>query len=142
MAVVSALVGAPTHAQNVPFATPPPYKAASLGDIMGTIQTRHIKLWMAIEKGNWPLVGYEVGQMRGSLVRAATLYLKIPIELIEAGHQPLAAIEEAAKAKALDKSKQGYDKLTAACNACHEAAQIGFIRIQTPTSAPFGDQKF
>jgi hypothetical protein len=45
-----------------------------LGDIMGAAQWRHIKLWFAGKLLNWDLAAYELSQMKGSLVDAATLY--------------------------------------------------------------------
>lgn len=140
--VLAGIAAGDVDAQSVPFATPPPYRAASLGDIMGTIQTRHIKLWSAIKSKNWPLVDYEVRQTRDSLVRAATLYLAIPIELIDGANAPLVTLQEAVKAKDARAAKQAYGSLTAACNACHQAAQIEFIRIRTPTTSLFSNQKF
>jgi hypothetical protein len=35
-----------------------------------------------------------------------------------------------------------FDKLTAACNACHEAANRGFIVIQRPATSAFPNQSF
>jgi hypothetical protein len=52
LAIVAVL---PALGEDVPFAAPPPPNLgqsstylASLGDIMGKIQLRHIKLWYAI----------------------------------------------------------------------------------------------
>jgi hypothetical protein len=45
-----------------------------LGDIMGAAQWRHIKLWFAGKLLNWDLAAYELSQIKGSLVDAATLY--------------------------------------------------------------------
>lgn len=49
-----------------------------LGDIMGAIQLRHIKLWFAGKLGNWELTTYEVGEIKASLENAAYLYRGIP----------------------------------------------------------------
>jgi hypothetical protein len=35
-----------------------------------------------------------------------------------------------------------FDKLTAACNACHQATKHEFIVIQRPTSSPYSNQSF
>jgi hypothetical protein len=37
---------------------------------------------------------------------------------------------------------KGFNALTAACNACHEAIGRGFLVIQAPTASPFSDQSF
>ena len=53
-----------------------------LGDIMGKIQLRHIKLWFAGKLANWELTAYEVDEIKASLESAADLYRGIPVELI------------------------------------------------------------
>ena len=139
----------PALGQEVPFAEPPlpepgqpGNSVPSLGDIMGNIQLRHIKLWYAIEFKNWQLLDYELGLTKESLFNAAILYRNIPVEYVGAADKPLNALQEAAKSKDGSKLKRGFADLTAACNSCHEAAQVGFIVIETPTSSPFSDQKF
>ena len=44
-------------------------------------------------------------------------------------------VEAAIKARDTAKFTASYDKLTAACNTCHEAANRAFIVIQRPTTA-------
>lgn len=39
----------------------------ALGDIMGAIQERHIKLWFAGRRANWDLARYELAHIRTSL---------------------------------------------------------------------------
>jgi hypothetical protein len=39
----------------------------ALGDIMGAIQERHIKLWFAGRRANWDLARYELEHIRTSL---------------------------------------------------------------------------
>lgn len=139
----------PALAEDVPFAAPPPsYGGQSstslpaLGDIMGKIQLRHIKLWYAIKSKNWDLLNYELAQIRDSFENAVILYRNIPVDLIVSVDKPLIALQEAVKSNDSAKLEQGFADLTAACNTCHKAAQIGFISIQTPTNSPFSDQKF
>jgi len=135
---------------DVPFAAPPLPRPgepdisnlASLGDIMGETQLRHIKLWYAGRSGDWDLVHYEVDRITESLRRAATLYANIPIEYIKSAADPLAKMRDAVAAKNTQQFVQGYSDLTAACNACHLAGHVGFIQIQTPTWSPFIDEVF
>jgi hypothetical protein len=76
---------------DVPFAAPPLPRPGvpdasllvSLGDIMMGTQLRHIKLWYASESGDWDLVQYEVDRISESLMRAANLYINIPVEYIK-----------------------------------------------------------
>jgi hypothetical protein len=114
----------------------------SLGDIMGETQLRHIKLWYAGNSGDWDLVHYEVDRITESLSRAATLYTSIPIEYVKSAADRLARLRDAVATKNTQEFIHSYTDLTAACNACHVAGQVGFIRIQTPTSSPFSDEVF
>jgi hypothetical protein len=135
---------------EVPFATLPHPRPgeldtsnlASLGDIMGETQLRHIKLWYAGSSGNWDLVHYEVDRIGESLTRAAILYANIPIEYVKLADDPLIGMRHAIATKNTKEFIHAYTDLTAACNACHVAGHVGFIRIQTPTSSPFSDEVF
>src|SRR6476620_4817012 len=86
-----------------------------LGDIMGKIQLRHIKLRFAGKTGNWELATYEVEEIKASLESAADLYRGIPVELVTNTADPIRAIREAIDSAAFAKS---YGELTLACNAC------------------------
>ncbi len=138
---------APALSGEVPFAAPPlalpgqpGTPVAGLGDIMGKIQFRHIKLWYAIKYRNWALMDYELDQIKDSFNNAVILYRNIPIEFIAAADGPLAALQKAAKLKDGSKLERDFAGLTAACNSCHMAGDAGFIVIKTPTSFPFSDQ--
>ena len=140
---------APVLAEDVPFASPPPVipgqpqtYVAPLGDIMGKIQLRHIKLWEAIKHRNWALLDYELGQTKDAFGNAVILYRNIPVELIAAAGKPLTDMQRAAKAKDSTALERGYAELTAACNACHSAAGASFIAIKAPMASPFSDQDF
>jgi hypothetical protein len=147
--VFALAAGLPALADDVLFAQPPSpgpgqsnASTPSLGDIMGTTQMRHIKLWYAIKAKNWGLVKYELDQLKDSFDNAAILYRNIPIDYIASVQKPLAALREGAESKNGAKSEKAYAELTKSCNSCHEGAEIGFILIQTPTYSPFSDQKF
>ena len=134
-AVVLCLVAAPLALAQDGF-------MPKLADLMVQTQLRHIKLWFAGKLGNWPLAGYEAGQIRSSLEDAAGLYRSIPVEAITITADPLQRIAEAIAAKDAAKFVKAYEGLTAACNACHMAVDRGFIVIQVPTGSPFVDQSF
>jgi hypothetical protein len=136
-------------ADDVPFANPSKPQpggfvpnVVSLGDIMGQTQTRHIKLWYAGQSGNWSLADYEIDRIGESLSQAASLYVGIPIDLVTGALEPLSEMRKAAKANNKKAFVKDYVDLTKACNACHEAGKVGFIKIQTPTSLPFTDESF
>jgi cytochrome c553 len=137
----------PAFAQEtVPYASRPPVLGdtyvPTLGDIMGATQLRHFKLWYAGKLRNWELASYELGQIEDSLINAARLYQNIPVEKINMIQQPLITLAGAIKAKDGARFASAFANLTAACNSCHEAAQVGFITIQVPTASPFSNQSF
>jgi hypothetical protein len=113
-----------------------------LGDIMGAIQLRHIKLWFAGKLGNWELADYEVGQIKASLEGAAEFYRGIPVEYVTNTADPIQSIGAAIEAKDSTKFAEAFGDLTVACNACHQGIDRGFIVIQAPTASPFTDQSF
>jgi hypothetical protein len=113
-----------------------------LGDIMGKIQLRHIKLWFAGKAGNWELATYEVEEIKTNLESAADLYRGIPVELVTNTADPIQAIREAIEAKDSAAFAKGYGEFTAACNGCHQGIGRSFIVIQKPTASPFTDQSF
>ena len=113
-----------------------------LGDIMGKIQPRHIKLWFAGKAGNWELATYEVEEIKTSLESAADLYRGIPVELVTNTADPIQAIREAIEAKDSAAFAKGYGEFTAACNGCHQGIGRSFIVIQKATASPFTDQSF
>ena len=114
-----------------------------LGDIMGKIQLRHIKLWFAGKLANWDLATYELDEIRASLEKAADLYRGIPVELVLNTADPIVTITKAIEAKdsAMFAKAYGGD-LTVACNACHVGIGRGFIVMQVPSASPFTDQSF
>jgi len=114
----------------------------ALGDIMSTIQARHIKLWFAGRLKNWDLASYELEQIRQGLENAATLYSGIPAEYVGATVDPIEEIGAAVKAKDDARFTKAYGALNSACNACHQGIARGFIVIQVPGTSPFSDQSF
>lgn len=148
--VSMALIAVPAFGDDVPFAashSDRPQPAAdsyvnTLSDIMGLTQSRHIKLWFAGRAKNWDLASFEISQIEETFGKAAMLYRNIPIELIVAGEKPLEVMRKAAAAKDSALFAKAFAELDNSCNGCHRAAEVGFIKIQTPTSSPFTDQQF
>ncbi len=147
--VLAAAVPVPALGGDVPFAAPPPPLPGQTGtyvpplaEIMGKIQVRHMKLWEAIKHQNWGLLDYELEQTKDSFGNAVILYRNIPVEFIVAAGKPLSDMQRAVKSKDSPQAERGYAELTAACNSCHKAADVGFIVIKTPASSPFSDQEF
>ena len=143
--LIVALMLAPVMAQEVPFATPQyPLEPAvvSLANIMmGNIQPRHIKLWLIGKAKNWDLLNYEAQKLEKDFYIASGFYLGLPIDNITLVAKPLRRLMEAANKKDYPLFTKAFDELTAGCNSCHVAGQVGYIHIQVPkSSSPFSNQ--
>jgi hypothetical protein len=140
-----ALIPALAGGQNAP--TPAPYRPG-LGDLMTmTVQPRHLKIGLAGQEHNWAYVSYELHELEESFERVARIWPKwrdndIAGLIIGSTKEPMEAVEEAAKAKDAARFNDAYTRLTAACNACHQSANVGLIAIQVPKSSPFANQDF
>jgi hypothetical protein len=113
-----------------------------LGDIMNAVQTRHIKLRLAGKAANWDLAAYELRQLKAGLLEAAVLYEGIPVSNVTTMSAPVQSIADAIAAKDGQRFAKAAGELTDGCNACHKSMGRGFIVMQMPTNAPFGDQSF
>jgi len=118
-----------------------------LGDIMETAQLRHFKLSYAGTVKNWDLANYELSQIRKSLENAARLYpyfgnIALAKLITDISEPALTQVGDAIKAENSAAFLRTFDKLTQACNSCHQAAGFGFIVIRVPTASPFSNQLF
>lgn len=113
-----------------------------LGDLMTTMQMRHLKLWFAGRSNNWPLAAYEVELMMENFRNIAMLYPNVPMANVETLIEPTREISAAIDARNVAKFSQGYEALTAACNSCHQAIGRDYIVMQIPTASPFSNQVF
>ena len=118
-----------------------------LAEIMIATQIRHAKLWLAGDAGNWPLADYEIDELKEGLEDAVEyfpVYKDMPVgKMIEATAMPaIADVEAAVKARDRAKFTGAFDKLTAACNTCHQSANRPFIVVQRPTGSAFPNQSF
>jgi ornithine carbamoyltransferase len=113
-----------------------------LGDIMNAVQTRHIKLSLAGKAQNWELAAYELRQLKAGLLEAAVMYPGIPVTNVTTMTAPVQAIADAIAARDSRRFAKASGELIAGCNSCHQTMERGFIAIQAPTAAPFGDQSF
>ena len=117
-----------------------------LGDLMTmTVQPRHTKLELAGLKKNWAYAAYELHELEEAFERAARvwpMYRKVNIaELLAATtREPMEAVASAIKSADAAKFAEAYGRLTATCNACHQATDRGFVVIQAPKISPFPDQ--
>ena len=129
-------------------ASPPAAYRPGLGDLMTmTVQPRHLKVGLAGQEQNWPYVRYELHELEESLERVARQWPKwrevdIAGLVVGSTKEPMAAIDEAAKAGDATRFNEAYGRLTAACNSCHQSANVAMIVIQAPKGSPFTNQDF
>ena len=138
-----ALVGAPGGAISEPAK---PYEPG-LVEFMMLVQNHHAKLWLAGNARNWELADYQVDELKELLediAKRIPVYKEVPVgKMIEATTMaPIDDVEAAIKARDGKAFASAFDKLTAACNSCHEAANRGFIVVQRPAASAFPNQSF
>jgi hypothetical protein len=121
--------------------------ASGLGEIMSLQQMRHLKLWFAGQAKNWPLADYELDELKEGFDDVIKFFpVKDDMKIGDmAGSTVLPVlpdVKSAIEAKDGAKFAAAFDKLTAACNACHQASNHAFIVIQRPTTSPYTNQSF
>lgn len=127
---------------RAPSSSPDQY-VPRLGDIMSSVQVRHVKLWFAGKGQNWALAEFELRQLKAGLSEAALLYSGIPVTNVTTLDGPLTNISQAISAKDGRKFANAMGGLTDGCNGCHQSMDRGFIVIRIPTEQqPFGNQQF
>ncbi len=120
-----------------------------LGELMAGQQVRHAKLWFAGENKNWRLAAYEVDELKEGFDDVVKLHpvledSHIPVSKLVPTiiKGPLGEIDTAVEARDKSRFETAFDKLTAACNQCHQAANFGFNVVKRPTAPPFTNQEF
>ena len=118
-----------------------------LEQLMDVILIEHNKLGFAARERNWPLAAYELGEIKeimGDVQELVPTFKSLPLaEMLDAViTKEIVALEKAIEAKDLRVFTAGYDKLTAACNACHQGTDNGFIVIKRPTQPAFTNQDY
>ena len=156
-ALMSALLPLAVVAQTQTSQAPAPAPAAhdvpksyipGPEQFMGVILSQHAKLWYAGQARNWELAEFELGEIKEVMSDLQDLYPKfknLPFgDMLDAViTQEIVELEKAIEAKDFRKFAAGYDKLTAACNTCHETTENAFVVIRRPAgSRPFPNQEF
>jgi hypothetical protein len=127
---------------------PPQAYRPGVGDLMtATIQPRHAKIMHAGREANWPLAKYELHQLQEALDRVVQAWPRwkgLPLGgMVEAvGKGPMADVAEAIDAKDAAQFNKAFGQLSEGCNACHQAANVGFVVIKPPDASNFPDQEF
>ena len=118
-----------------------------LNTLMMVTQLGHFKLWYAGAVQNWALANYELAQIRANIADAKRLYPDNSRSNMSVMMPAADELDEAIKAKDSAKFVKAFSKLTAACNSCHDATGVGFIKIRDPRlspieTSPFSDESF
>lgn len=113
-----------------------------LNSLMILTQLGHFKLWYAGAVQNWPLANYELTQIRTNIVDAKRLYPDDSKSNMSMMTPAADELDDAIRAKDAAKFTSAFGKLTAACNACHEATGFGFIKIREPRLSPIETSPF
>jgi hypothetical protein len=117
-----------------------PAEGPELGAQMLELQIRHARLWQAGEAQNWLLAQFQLAELRESIggivetngEHAALQPNKLSEVMPAMTDPPLAQLQAAVDAHDKAKFEAAYDALSAGCNACHAAAEHGFLVIQRP----------
>jgi hypothetical protein len=147
--VASAQTPGPTSAKEAPKATKDIPKAyvPGLEQFMNVILIEHNKLWFAGKARNWPLAEYQLGEIKeimGDVQDFVPTFKNLPLaDMLDAViTKEITALEQSIEAKDYKTFTSGYDRLTAACNACHQGTENAFVVIKRPTQPAFTNQDY
>jgi hypothetical protein len=118
-----------------------------LEQFMNVILIEHNKLWFAAKARNWRLADYELGEIKeimGDVQDLVPTFKNLPLaDMLDAVvTREIATLEKLIAAKDYKGFTAGYDKLTQACNACHQGTENGFVVIKRPTQPAFTNQDY
>ena len=88
------------------------------------------------------MAAFEAGQIKDGFIDAGWLYRNIPVEGIMLASKPIDALLDDIKNKNSVAFTKDFTALSTGCNACHQAAGVGFVVIKAPTASPFSNQEF
>ena len=132
--------------KSPPSETRPAY-TPRLNSLMILTQLGHFKLWYAGAVQNWPLADYELTQLRANIVDAKRFYPNNSKSDMSAMNPAADDLGKAIEAKDSAEFVLSFNRLTNACNDCHQASGLGFIKIRVPRlspieTSPFSDENF
>ncbi|MGB6351191.1 MAG: hypothetical protein WBG10_14310 [Pseudolabrys sp.] len=146
---VGAQTLAPSPAKQAPKETKDAPKAyvPGLEQFMNLILIEHNKLWFAARARNWALAEYQLGEIKeimGDVQDFVPTFKNLPLaEMLDAViTKEIVVLEKTIEAKDHKAFIFGYDKLTAACNACHQGTGNGFVVIKRPAQPVFTNQDY
>jgi hypothetical protein len=135
------------EATKAPGKDTPKAYVPGLEQFMNVILMEHNKLWFAAKARNWPLAEYQLGEIKeimGDVQDFVPTFKNLPLaDMLDAViTKEIVALEKSIEAKDYKAFTAGYDKLTTACNACHQGTENGFVVIKRPTQPAFTNQDY
>jgi len=128
---------------------PPESYAPGLGELMALQQMRHSKLWFAGQASNWALAAYEIRELQRGFDDVVAVHpthedASEPLTQLVPNTMadPLKALDEIVATRDRGRFFTGFDELTKACNACHQAAGAGAIVLERPSENAYTNQAF
>jgi len=113
------------------------------GDLMGSIQNHHAKLWFAGTNENWKLAEFEIHEIQEALEDIKKFNSNRPeTQSIAMINPAMDSIINAITQKNPQQFKSSFNLLTNSCNSCHQATKHEFNVITIPTEPPFSNQDF
>ncbi len=113
------------------------------GDFMLGIQVHHAKIWYAGNAQNWPLVQFELKEIKEALDGIKEFCTDRPeVSSLNMMDGPLDSLANSAKNKDLTSFKNNFIQLTNKCNSCHQITKHEFNVIKLPDSPPYSNQEF
>ena len=123
---------------------PKPYP---LGEAMGYLQRYVEKLYFAGQAQNWELADFyahEVGETAEDIMSAKVVAEGVEVSKLMTTMLPPAeqGVQEAMQARDPALFQTRYEALVDTCNACHQEAKHGFMKITIPERPSVTNQSF
>lgn len=113
------------------------------GDLMGSLQNHHNKLWFAGTNENWELADFAMHEIEEIVEDIKDIHAdREETQSIFIIEPSIESMEKAIDEQNIEDFKNEYIVLTNACNTCHKATGYEFISIQTPTLPSYTNQDF
>lgn len=114
-----------------------------IGDLMGSIQKHHNKLWFAGTNENWELADFAIHEIEEGFDDLNTLHGdRDELKSLAMIQPALKELKKAIEQQDATAFKEGYKVLNTTCNSCHSSAGFGFIKIATPISPSLSNQDY
>jgi hypothetical protein len=113
------------------------------GDLMGSIQIHHAKLWFAGSNNNWELADFEIHEIEEALEDIQKFNSdRSETKAIGMINPAMDSVSSAIKQKSPEQFRSNYILLTNTCNNCHKATEHAFNVVTIPSNPPVSNQSF